>query len=370
MPLQIRRGTDAERIAMVSKLAEGELLWITDAQQLYIGRKNPSTGELIASSALTPVTGFTAESAQDAAASLFTTLPTHSGISFAYDDTAGKLTATVNLSDYTGEIKASAFKGTFVADDSSILVDGVAGIVPADKVSGTFTGNVVGNLTGTTTGYHIGDIKGSVFGDDSSKIIDGVENRVFAASVSATTVTSNNIQTSKITISNNLIQALGNDIISLESNSTASTVNVKGTTDGTLSANNAAFVVQGSKGTITAPLNTVANDYIGGLKIEGYNGGNYRSVASVLGGWDATVNFADAYPRSSLYFAVGGGATVQTAVFTGQGVFFAPVLMCGSYAGSGAYPSPAVEGLIIFDSSTKNFFGYTGSVGGWKQLDN
>jgi hypothetical protein len=35
---------------------------------------------------LDPVTGFNAENAQDAAASLFTTTPTHSGISFAYDD--------------------------------------------------------------------------------------------------------------------------------------------------------------------------------------------------------------------------------------------------------------------------------------------
>ena len=364
MPLQIRRGTEAERNAMVPRLANGELLWITDAKKLYIG------DGATASSALAPVTGFTAEDAQDAAALLFTTSPTHSGISFAYDDLAGKLTATVNLSNYSGQITADVFRGTLVADDSSILVDGVAGIIPAGKVSGTFTGNVVGNLTGNTTGFHIGDIKGSVFGDDSSKIIDGVENRVFANSVSATTLSATNIQTSKLTISSNLVQALGNDIISLESNSTASTVNVKGITDGTLSTNNAAFVVQGSKGTITAPTNTVANDYIGGLKIEGYNSGNYRSVASVLGGWDATVNFADTYPRSSLYFAVGGGASVQTAVFTGQGVFYAPVIMCGSYAGSGAYPTSPAEGFIAFDSTTKHFVGYTGSAGGWKQLDN
>ena len=37
MPLQIRRGTEAERLAMVPKLANGELLWITDAKKLYVG---------------------------------------------------------------------------------------------------------------------------------------------------------------------------------------------------------------------------------------------------------------------------------------------------------------------------------------------
>jgi len=112
MPLQIRRGTNAERNTMVPKLANGELLWITDDKKLYIGDGTT------ASSALVPVTGFNAEDAQDAAALLFTTTPTHSGISFAYDDLAGKLTATVNLTDYNGTIRASSFNGSLVANDS------------------------------------------------------------------------------------------------------------------------------------------------------------------------------------------------------------------------------------------------------------
>lgn len=109
MPLQIRRGTEAERLAMVPKLANGELLWITDAKKLYVG------DGVLASSALAPVTGFNAEDAQDAAASLFTTSPTHAGISFVYDDLAGKLTATVDLTSYGANINAS-----ITADDSTL----------------------------------------------------------------------------------------------------------------------------------------------------------------------------------------------------------------------------------------------------------
>ena len=176
MPLQIRRGTDAERLAMVPRLANGELLWTTDDKKLYIGDGTT------ASSLLAPVTGFNAENAQDAAASLFTTSPTHSGISFAYDDITGKLTATVDLSDYTGTLKASAFKGTFVADDSSILVDGVAGILQGTlvgsltgNVTGNVTGNLSGNVTGNTTGYHTGDVTGSVFASDSTILVDAVD---------------------------------------------------------------------------------------------------------------------------------------------------------------------------------------------------
>jgi hypothetical protein len=37
MPLQIRRGTQAERLAMSQPLAQGELLYVTDDKRLYIG---------------------------------------------------------------------------------------------------------------------------------------------------------------------------------------------------------------------------------------------------------------------------------------------------------------------------------------------
>ena len=37
MPLQIRRGTDAERQNMAQPLASGELLYVTDQQRLYVG---------------------------------------------------------------------------------------------------------------------------------------------------------------------------------------------------------------------------------------------------------------------------------------------------------------------------------------------
>ena len=68
MPLQIRRGTDAERIAMTQKLTPGELLWVTDAKKLYVGDGTT------ASSILPPVTGFNAEDAQSFASSLTVSL--------------------------------------------------------------------------------------------------------------------------------------------------------------------------------------------------------------------------------------------------------------------------------------------------------
>ena len=66
MPLQIRRGTEAERQTLASPLVSGELLWITDDFRLYIGDGTTLAKDLI------PVTGYGDDNAKDAAASIFT----------------------------------------------------------------------------------------------------------------------------------------------------------------------------------------------------------------------------------------------------------------------------------------------------------
>ena len=122
MPLQIRRGTNAERQAMSIPLAPGELLYVTDDQRLYVGNGSTLGG--------LQITGYTDQDAKDAAAVLFTT-GTHSNISFVYDNGAGKVNATIDLTNYAGNITAAAFKGSLFADDGStisgkILVDAIA----------------------------------------------------------------------------------------------------------------------------------------------------------------------------------------------------------------------------------------------------
>jgi hypothetical protein len=52
------------------------------------------------------------------------------------------------------------------ADNSTLLVDAVSGLIPAAVVQGTFTG------------YHVGDSTGSVFADDSTLLVDGVMGRI------------------------------------------------------------------------------------------------------------------------------------------------------------------------------------------------
>jgi len=150
MALRLRRGTNAQRQAITP--VEGELLFTTDTQQLYVGAINPGTGlpypgGIGVSSPVTSVNGktgpvqlvssdlsegtsnffYSKERAQDAAAALFlgatgedTTLTVgtdnsvHSNITFTYNDTTGRLSASVGAT-YTNENAVDAVGAALVA---------------------------------------------------------------------------------------------------------------------------------------------------------------------------------------------------------------------------------------------------------------
>ena len=142
MPLQIRRGTNTQRTAMTQPLAQGELLYVTDDQRLYIGNGSTLGG--------VQITGYTNEDAQDAAALLFSN-GAHTGIAFTYNDVAASISAVVDLANYQGTIGATSFKGSIVADDSTLLVDGISGTIVGPVVSNV-TGNLIGNVIGNVVG--------------------------------------------------------------------------------------------------------------------------------------------------------------------------------------------------------------------------
>jgi hypothetical protein len=143
MPLQIRRGLNAERTSLTPSdgLVEGELLYVTDSKRLFIG--TGSVGEHQGVS----ITGYTDNDAKDAVADSLAD-GEHTGITFTYDSGTKSISATVNLSAFDGPIVADALKGSVFADDSGILVDAI------DK-------------------KFYGDLNGSVFADDSSMLVDG-----------------------------------------------------------------------------------------------------------------------------------------------------------------------------------------------------
>jgi hypothetical protein len=306
MPLQIRRGTETERLAMTQKLAAGEPLWITTTSKLYIGDGVTSTPTLL------PVTGFTSSDAQDAAASLFTTA-THSGISFTYDTIANTLTAQVNLSDYNGTIKASSFNGSIVANDSTLIINGETGTVLAERVSGTFTGSVIGNVTGNTSGTHTGavignvtgnvtgDVYGSIFANDSTLVFDAIDSVLAVRKIRSSSSTLD-IGTTTDPL-----------VATFFSNNTSELANFKGITNGTTLI---PFVnIRTSKGTLANPTTTAINDVLTGLNFQGYANGDYQSAGAIYAQWESTATLTDPNPASKITIATGnnaGGSTFMT----------------------------------------------------------
>jgi hypothetical protein len=154
MALQIRRGTTAERNAR--RFLVGELIYDTTSREVWIG---DSTNGIDGTLGGIPVTAFSDEDAQDAIRDLFST-GTHTNISYSYNDPGNSISSVVSLSNYVGSITASGtitasgfngwLEGNVFANDSTLLVDAGNGRIPAEVVTGTFTGTVIGNASSAT----------------------------------------------------------------------------------------------------------------------------------------------------------------------------------------------------------------------------
>ena len=236
MALQIRRGTDAERTAGGGVVfAEGELIYVTDTDALYVGDGSTAGGVKLTDNAGavlgTYITADTINSTLDLQQNL--DLNGNDVVGTGNINITGNINATGNIvaggnidigdapgdtvtitaqvdssitpetdtaydlgtmskrwrnvyangATIDGQIDAVAINADVVADNSTVMVDvsantltgNLTGDVTGDT-AGTHTGSVIGDVTGNTQGYHTGDTKGSVFGDDSTLIIDAVNN--------------------------------------------------------------------------------------------------------------------------------------------------------------------------------------------------
>ena len=207
MPLQIRRGTDAERLGSFTPV-EGELIYTTDTKKLYVGDGATVGGVAIdtvggggggGASTLNDLTDVNAGGAAN-------------GNILAYDTSATAWVLAPNLSDQvntllntglaeTGEILS--WNGTayeWIADATggsggmSVLTDDTApalgGNLDLNSYDITGTGNIgiTGNVTainffGTLTGDMIGDLAGNLTGDvladDDTTVLVNSSTRTF-----------------------------------------------------------------------------------------------------------------------------------------------------------------------------------------------
>ena len=166
MALRLRRGTDAQRQLITPE--QGELIYVTDTTELYAGDGTTLggiriTGEVV--DTLNQLNDVDAALPQDGDVLIYDSatgdwiaaeLPLVDlsdvnaagildGQVLAWDDTSSSFIPTNNIggggSTFNGDLVGSVF-----ADDSTLLVDAVAGSIPATVISGTFTGGLVGDV--------------------------------------------------------------------------------------------------------------------------------------------------------------------------------------------------------------------------------
>jgi len=212
MALQIRRGLEADRLSITP--LEGELIYVTDTGNIYVGDGTTAGGGLVSG-----------EVSNDGSPQLGGDLDLNGNdiIGNGNINIDGIITATgnINLGDeasdnisvlgslttsiipkldanvdvgsnsnrwrngyftgleVNGQIDAESINGDLIADDSTVVFNASTGKILASAVEGTF------NIDSVT-----GDLIGSVFADNSTLLVDGV-NAVIPGEVISGTITSN-----------------------------------------------------------------------------------------------------------------------------------------------------------------------------------
>ena len=260
MPLQIRRGTTAQRQALSGALAPlpGELIYDTTTGQLFVGNGTTAGGT---------TTSISLEDAQDAAASLFST-GSHSGITFAYNDAAGRIDATVTVAatgPFDGDLTGSVF-----SDNSTLLVDGTDGRIVGNVRSEVveFTGDFGTPVEQTTNARFLMKGTALIFKED----YDPVDATFFTVQQHHETVDANPVSINR------------------------------------------------TRGTNIAPTAVIDGDDIADLVFNGHDGTSYRTAAVITVGIDGAVS-TGVVPGYILFRARRGSSLISVARMSNTGAF-------------------------------------------------
>ena len=377
MSLRIRRGTEIQRKATLFDL--GEIVYTTDTKQLFIGDGVTAGGKNVVENCDgiglqwnsvsqkldIDGTGLTTENisesgdnlyfktyrTRDAAAALFTPNIGHTGISFLYDDTTGKIYATVTsagglaalIDDGTPRLGGNLVLNTYDITGTGDI--NITGGISATTISASLGGNLVLNthdITGVGDIGIIGSISSTTYGGDALTI-DGP---VITSSTGLVDIgTTSNPQGVVITGSTYDVNL---EIISTTTTGDGPTI-----------------ALSGVKGTLASPVPLVTGDSAGQLRFQAYQDTPLGPAIAILGAINMSVDVGgdttSILPRGKLQFLVANGPDINNAAkaeFNKDGVFSAPIIKVGQV--NGTLPALAEAGMIVLDGTT--FKGYDGST--------
>lgn len=262
MPLQIRRGNTAERLAITPQ--PGELIYDTQTGKIYVGDIIGTAGGVVAAGDVAGnMTGnlnlnnFDIVGTGDIAitGSLTLTGATISSTGAAIDLPAGSTVAGALISSGAGSgvIEGSTYKINIAADDSTVMLNATAETVTAT---------------------------GGVFGPIFTNLLDSADS-------SAITVTPTLICSSDLNVEGDLL--LGNrfTVVSNVAGETESIFLSTGTHNS--SAN---LSLAKARGSFASPASVINGDQLGNLIMQGYSAGEFRTASSIKTVVDGAVSGA------------------------------------------------------------------------------
>jgi hypothetical protein len=327
MALQIRRGTEAQRGAMSTPLAQGELIYTTDQKDLWVGDGVTNGGTQVAPvKSVNGVTGTVA---------LTTDQITQGSTNKYYSSTQAKIDVSSAL--IAGNATNTGITFSYNSGTISAVVTNVGGLVSVQSDANPSLG---ANLS------------------LSGKNITGTGNININGSITGTSVVAPNATLGNISPTDSLSP------LTLNLNTNA--MNMYGiTTAGTAQGPFIKSFI--SRGTLAAPTTVNSGDFLSGTLVQAHNGANYLTSAFYGMIQDSTISFdtSSTYVPSSFVVSLWRSASIpsgsQSLVFNSKGTLYAPVIQTGLYA-TGSYPASPAKGMIIFDSTLNHFYGYNGTA--------
>ena len=390
MALQVRRGTNAERLG-ITPLA-GELIYVTDTKQLYIGDGTTAGGT---TSIANTIDSVVADTSPQLGGEL--DLNGNNITGTGNINITGTISASgnINLGDGVGsdilviggaiqghlvpdtditwnlgstskhfneawisqlnvenQLTVGRIMGDLIADDSTVVFDASTGLVAAAQLTGTLpagvipaamTSNITGNADGAHTGTLDGDVTGSVFGDDSTLLVDGVNNTI-------TGIVTGALDTTGFAINSIYADTTRTDVLQFKK--------YAGTKAAPEEPANFARAGLGF-----SSWDSSTSDYINEAVIFSYHqtaGGGYLGLSPVSTDYTTFFDTALELDGNAQKMTV---AAKKGSTFDGP---ISPAVYANNTARDAAITTPTA-GMMVFNTTGTKFQGYTGSA--WVDLN-
>ena len=425
MALQVRRGTNAERIAITP--LEGELVFTTDTKQLYVGDGATAGGITSISNTINALLD---DTSPQLGGELDLNGNSITGIGSINITGTINASGNINLGDGIGsdivvfggaiqghlvpdtdttwnlgaptkqfneawisqlnvenQLTVGRIQGDLIADDSTVVFDSSTGLVAAAQLTGTLpagvipaamssniTGNLIGNVTGNAAGDHTGTFNGAV---TATGTLDGdLTGSVFADDSSVlidgpdAKIVGNILNVSTVSQTLEMRKAGDQPILKLVSAVNNGAFGTPILTIHNHHVGNSAQEIgfQRSNGTEDVPTSNVANDVLGTMTYTSHDGNSYQTSAvmsviapAVTGTDDQTSKFVF-NTRSGSISTLG----VAMEINEDKGVVVTGYMQFGSYTTTERNAITAANGMVIYNTTDNKFQGY--ESGAWVNL--